>query len=166
VEAYLQESGRAGRDGKLSKAYLLWGPADKRELGRAKDERAARRIGDLLNYAGDTGTCRREKLLALLDYQGSGDKPPENCCDVCEGRARAKLREEETLIRFFRKNPRSYTPEEAAEILGAAEQIRWSAGEAKIVLRELINQGKLRVRKGFPWKGRISLPFPFSKLRQ
>jgi ATP-dependent DNA helicase RecQ len=158
VEAYLQESGRAGRDGKPSKAYLLWGPADKRELGRAGDERAARRIRDLLNYAGDAGTCRREKLLALLDYQGGGDRPPENCCDVCEGRGRKQLREEETIIRFFRRNPRSYTPEEAAEILGDAGQIRWSAGEAEIVLRELTAQGKLKVLTGFPWKGRISAP--------
>ncbi|MDR0400109.1 MAG: RecQ family ATP-dependent DNA helicase, partial [Treponema sp.] len=158
VEAYLQESGRAGRDGKLSRAYLLWGPADKGQLRRARDEKAVKRIRDLLDYADDTGACRREKLLALLDYQGSGESPPENCCDVCEGEARRELREEESLLQFFRRHPRSYTPEEAAELLGRAEQFRWSAGEAKTALQELIKLGTLRVLKGFPWQGRISPP--------
>jgi ATP-dependent DNA helicase RecQ len=156
VEAYLQESGRAGRDGKPSRAYLLWGPADREQVKRAGNERARKRIGGLLAYARDTTDCRREKLLALLDYQGAGEKPPENCCDVCEGRARGELREEEALLRFFRRNPRSYTLEEAAEILGAMEQIGWSAAEAKETLRELINMETLRILKGPLWKGKIS----------
>jgi ATP-dependent DNA helicase RecQ len=154
VEAYLQESGRAGRDGKLSRAYLLWGPGDKEQLRRAGDERALRRIQDLLDYAGDAGACRRERLLTLLDYQGEGEKPPENCCDVCEGRALGELREKGAILRFFSLNPRSYTLDEAAEILGAMEQIRWSVAEAKEALRELIGTGELRVLRG-PWKGRI-----------
>jgi ATP-dependent DNA helicase RecQ len=158
VEAYLQESGRAGRDGKLSRACLLWGPGDESQLKRAGDERALKRLGDLLNYARDTRGCRREKLLALLDYQGGGEKPPENCCDVCEGRARRELREERTVLRFFKRCPRSYTLEEAAAILGEMEQIGWSAAEARETLRELIKGEKLRILKGFPWKGRISGP--------
>ncbi|MCL2270953.1 MAG: RecQ family ATP-dependent DNA helicase, partial [Treponema sp.] len=35
VEAYLQESGRAGRDGAQSKAFLLWGPDDWTSIRRA-----------------------------------------------------------------------------------------------------------------------------------
>jgi ATP-dependent DNA helicase RecQ len=157
VEAYLQESGRAGRDGKASRAFLLWGPGDEGQLRRAKGEREARRIQDLLDYARNTKTCRREALLALLDYQGSGDKPPDSCCDICEGRALGELREEGTLLHFFRRNPRSYTLGEAAEILGELEQIGWSAGEAKTALEELIRAGKLRILKAFPWKKRMSL---------
>jgi ATP-dependent DNA helicase RecQ len=156
VEAYLQESGRAGRDGKTSRAYLLWGPADEGQVKRAGNERARKRIADLLDYARDTTGCRREKLLKLLDYQDTGEKPPENCCDVCEGGAQNELREEGTLLQFFRHYPRSYTLEEAAEILGEAEQIGWSRAEAKETLRELVKLGKLQIHKGFLWKGRIS----------
>jgi ATP-dependent DNA helicase RecQ len=156
VEAYLQESGRAGRDGKPSRAYLLWGPADREQVKRAGDERARKRIGDLLDYARDTTGCRREKLLTLLDYQGEGEKPPENCCDICEGTARSELREEKTILQFFKRRPRSYTLEEAAEILGEIEQIGWSAAEVKGILRELAALGKLRIHRGFLWKGKMS----------
>jgi ATP-dependent DNA helicase RecQ len=160
VEAYLQESGRAGRDGKPSRAYLLWGPADGEQVKRAENERARRRITELLDYAGDITGCRREKLLRLLDYQDSGEKPPENCCDVCEGRAQGELREMKALSRFFKRYPRSYTPEEAAEILGEIEQIGWSAAEAKKAIREFIKLGKLRIHKGILWKGKLSLRRP------
>jgi ATP-dependent DNA helicase RecQ len=158
VEAYLQESGRAGRDGKASRAYLLWGPADRRQAERAKDERAGRRIQNLLDYARNTANCRREALLSLLDYQGDGEKPPENCCDVCEGTARPELREEAGLLQFFRQNPRAYSLEEAAARLGDLEQFGWSAGEAKLALETLITLGRLRIIKGPLWKGKIILP--------
>ncbi|MDR2176453.1 MAG: RecQ family ATP-dependent DNA helicase [Treponema sp.] len=158
VEAYLQESGRAGRDGKPSRAYLLWGPEDQRRVERAGNEGARRRILSLLDYARDTTHCRREALLALLDYQGSGEKPPENCCDICEGRARPELREETGLLCFFRRNPRAYSPEEAAACLGDMEQFGWSAGEVKLALEELIRLKKLRIARDPLWKGKITLP--------
>jgi ATP-dependent DNA helicase RecQ len=158
VEAYLQESGRAGRDGKPSRAYLLWGPADQRQLERARDQAAAQRIRKLLDYARNTTDCRREALLSLLDYQGSGEKPPENCCDVCEGRARPELREETGLLQFFRRNRRAYSLEEAAAHLGDMEQFGWSPGEVKSVLEELVRLKKLRIVKNPLWKGKITLP--------
>jgi ATP-dependent DNA helicase RecQ len=157
VEAYLQESGRAGRDGKPSQAYLLWGPADERQIQRAKTEHDRKRIQDLLDYARNTGNCRRETLLALLDYQGEGDKPPEHCCDVCDGRAgTAKLREEESILEFFKLNKRAYTLGEAAVILAEIEHIGWTAGEVKLVLNELVKAGKLRVLGRGLWKGKMS----------
>ncbi|MDR2135840.1 MAG: RecQ family zinc-binding domain-containing protein, partial [Treponema sp.] len=158
VEAYLQESGRAGRDGKLSRAYLLWGPEDQRQLERAGDERARRRIGDLLDYARNTANCRRETLLSLLDYQGSGERPPENCCDICDGSARPELREETGILYFVRHNLRAYSLEEAAACLGDMEQFGWSAGEVKLVLEELIRLKKLRIVRNPLWKGKITLP--------
>jgi ATP-dependent DNA helicase RecQ len=158
VEAYLQESGRAGRDGNPSRAYLLWGPADERQLGRAQDERGRKRIRDLLDYARNTGNCRRETLLTLLDYQGSGDKPPEHCCDVCDGKALPNLREEESMLWFFRKNKRAYTLEEATAILSDAEMLGWPTGEVKLVLNELVKTGKLRIMGRGLWKGKISSP--------
>jgi ATP-dependent DNA helicase RecQ len=54
VEAYLQEAGRAGRDGKAATAVLLWGP---------EDEASA---GPMTEYGKNTACCRRELLLSLL----------------------------------------------------------------------------------------------------
>jgi len=65
VEAYLQESGRAGRDGKESRAIFLFGPEDERSLSRARNEGDIQRITKLLVYARDASRCRREALLDL-----------------------------------------------------------------------------------------------------
>jgi ATP-dependent DNA helicase RecQ len=158
VEAYLQESGRAGRDGLQSKAVLLWGPEDGRTLKRAGSEAGRRRLAGLLDYARDTGHCRREALLRLLDYQGDSESPESPCCDVCQGEAGAELREEASLVDFFRKNKRAYTIDEAAAVLSRAENIRWSGEDVKRCVRFLIGEGKLKKLNGLFWKNRITVP--------
>jgi ATP-dependent DNA helicase RecQ len=160
VEAYLQESGRAGRDGLASRAILLWGPEDGKRLKRTEGEDG--RFRALLAYGKDTGHCRREALLRLLDYEGNGEKPAGNapeqiCCDVCGGEAKEGLREVAPLMDFFRKNRRVFTPAEAAEALAEAPALRWSAEEARESCGELIRQGKLRVIRSPLWKGRITV---------
>jgi ATP-dependent DNA helicase RecQ len=157
VEAYLQESGRAGRDGEASTAVLLWGPGDEHRLAREKSESKGQRIAELLDYARDTQHCRREALLRLLNYEGSGDSPPSRCCDVCEGSAADNLREEPGLLEFFRKNRRAFTLSEAVHILSQAENIRWSEDDAKQAVRELIRTGKLRMIKNYLWKNKITV---------
>jgi ATP-dependent DNA helicase RecQ len=158
VEAYLQESGRAGRDGLQSKAILLWGPEDGRSLERVKSEAGRLRLAGLLDYARDTGRCRREALLKLLDYQGDSESPDSPCCDVCEGEARAELREEPSLTGFFRKNKRAYTVDEAADLLSRAENIRWSGEDVKGCISFLIREGKLKKLPRIFWKNRITVP--------
>jgi ATP-dependent DNA helicase RecQ len=164
VEAYLQESGRAGRDGKPSEAILLWGPGDKgRRQARPETER--RRLDALLAYARDGQHCRREALLRLLDYEGGGERPETRCCDVCDaaegtaGGYAAGLREEAPLLDFFRRNRRAYTLKEAVRVLAAAKNIRWTEEDAKQALGELIGMKKLKVSRNPLWKNRITL-FP------
>jgi ATP-dependent DNA helicase RecQ len=158
VEAYLQESGRAGRDGLQSKAVLLWGPEDGRSLKRAESEAGRQRLAGLLDYARDTNHCRREALLKLLNYQGGGESPESFCCDVCEGEAGAELREEASLTDFFRKNKRAYTIDEAAAVLARAENIRWTEEDIKRCIRFLTGEGKLKKLGGIFWKNRITVP--------
>ena len=156
VEAYLQESGRAGRDGNPSVAVFLWGPEDDRSLQRAKTEADRKRITRLMAYARDTGHCRRDALLDLLDYEGEKDSPGAPCCDVCEKNAGAGLREEYSLTDFFRRNKRSYTAGEAARLLSRAENIRWSKEEAGEAISYLIKSGKLRKSKNPLWREKLT----------
>lgn len=157
VEAYLQESGRAGRDGEQSKAILLWGPDDESAMLRAKTDYEKQRLSSLLNYARDIEHCRRHSLLALLNYDSGGEVPEEFCCDVCEQNASSNLREEASIIDFFRRNKRCYTQLQAAAVLAENKTIRWSHDEVSIVINTLIKSGKLKRLKYFPWKGKITV---------
>ena len=87
IEAYYQETGRAGRDGEPAEAWLFWAAQD---FARARqrieqevepDRRPAER--ERLNALAalvETPGCRRAILLRYF-----GDDPPEQCgnCDNC-----------------------------------------------------------------------------------
>jgi ATP-dependent DNA helicase RecQ len=163
VEAYLQESGRAGRDGKASKAFLLWGPDDDRSLQRAKTEADKKRISSLLAFARDTEKCRREALLDLLDYEGERDSPGSSCCDICDGLPHSGLCEENSLLDFFRRNKRCYSPSEAAKVLARSENIRWGEEDAKEAISYLIKTGKLRKVNNQLWKNKLTLNLNLSQ---
>ncbi|MDR0389092.1 MAG: RecQ family ATP-dependent DNA helicase, partial [Spirochaetaceae bacterium] len=174
VEAYLQESGRAGRDGKNAAALLLFGPDDERRLSLMDEGVQKERFVRLLDYARDREHCRRKALLSLLDYPGEAETPEDFCCDVC-GRKKpedrtgqnslkgknklsfdALYREEKSILDFFSRNKRRYTLSEAARELEQAGTIRWTETEAKIVIRYLLAAGKLKEGKSPLWKGKLS----------
>jgi ATP-dependent DNA helicase RecQ len=157
VEAYLQESGRAGRDGEQSKAILLWGPEDESALARAKKPADRNRLLELLRYARDTEKCRRHSLLALLNYDANGEVPEKLCCDVCEKEANGELREESSILNFFRRNKRRFTQNEAASVLAKSGTLRWSETDASAVISYLIKTGKLRKTRNFPWRNKITI---------
>jgi len=87
IEAYYQETGRAGRDGEPAEAWLYWGAED---FARARnrieqdvepDRRPAERerLNALAAFV-ETSGCRRAVLLRHF-----GEDPPEACgnCDNC-----------------------------------------------------------------------------------
>ncbi|MDR0707420.1 MAG: RecQ family ATP-dependent DNA helicase [Treponema sp.] len=170
AEAYLQESGRAGRDGLPSKAILLWGPEDENRVRRAKTDAGKRRILDLMDYAksgGISGLCRREFLLNLMSYKGELSVPETNCCDVCAKTATNALREQ-GVLEFFKKYPRAYTIAEASRILSELRIYDWTEDDIKEAVHALIECKKLMVIKNlepFPkpgwfwerlWKNKIT----------
>ncbi len=86
IEAYYQETGRAGRDGDPAVALLLWGAGDFAQArSRVAEVEEARQHGerqrlDALAGLVETAGCRRAVLLRHF-----GENPPENCgnCDNC-----------------------------------------------------------------------------------
>ncbi|MBI3370447.1 MAG: DNA helicase RecQ [Betaproteobacteria bacterium] len=89
IEAYYQETGRAGRDGKPADAWMTYGLADIVKQRRMIDESVAvddfKRVSigklDALLGLCETPGCRRARLL---EYFGE-TSPPGNCgnCDNC-----------------------------------------------------------------------------------
>jgi ATP-dependent DNA helicase RecQ len=87
IEAYYQETGRAGRDGDPAEAWLFWGADDfaraRRRIETEVEE--ARRPGErerlnVLAAFVEAATCRRAILLRHF-----GEEPAETCgnCDNC-----------------------------------------------------------------------------------
>ncbi|HJW24365.1 MAG TPA: DNA helicase RecQ [Rhodocyclaceae bacterium] len=87
IEAYYQETGRAGRDGEPAEAWMVYGMQDVAlQQARIAESTAAdaqkrletQRLTALLAYC-EAPRCRRQ---VLLDYFGETTKPCGNC-DVC-----------------------------------------------------------------------------------
>ncbi len=88
IEAYYQEIGRAGRDGKEADVHMLFGAGDIRlrkqfieqETNSSEDHkrREVSRLNSLITYA-EASSCRRQ---TLLQYFGEDTQPCGNC-DNC-----------------------------------------------------------------------------------
>jgi ATP-dependent DNA helicase RecQ len=87
LEAYYQEIGRAGRDGKPAEAHMLFGLDDIRmrrvfideeDAGEDRKRREHARLNTLLAYC-EAPDCRRQ---ILLSYFGEASEPCGNC-DRC-----------------------------------------------------------------------------------
>ncbi|HEX4111869.1 MAG TPA: DNA helicase RecQ [Stellaceae bacterium] len=102
LEAYYQEIGRAGRDGRPAEAHMLFGLGDIRmrrmfidqENASAEHKRRAHgRLDTLIGYCEAT-QCRREILLAYFGERASACGNCDNCLDRApraDGAAEARL---------------------------------------------------------------------------
>jgi ATP-dependent DNA helicase RecQ len=88
LEAYYQETGRAGRDGLPSTAWMIYGMGDlitmkqmiqSSESPEDRKKIEHRKLNSLLGFC-ETAECRRKVLLSYF-----GDNPPQTCnaCDTC-----------------------------------------------------------------------------------
>jgi ATP-dependent DNA helicase RecQ len=87
IEAYYQETGRAGRDGLPADAWMTYGLGDvvqqRRMIAQSEADELFKRVLysklDALVGLAETAGCRR---VRLLDYFGEASSPCGNC-DVC-----------------------------------------------------------------------------------
>lgn len=173
VEGYYQETGRAGRDGEASVAWLAYGLQDvvqqRRMIEDGEGDRQRKRAQtvhlDAMLALCETVECRRRQLLA---YFGEQSEPCGNC-DTClappdafDGTVPAqKLLS--TIVRLQRERRQAYGAGHIVDILlgrdtervrrfGHAQLATFGIGgelgeqEWRGVVRQLLAQGLLQVR--------------------
>jgi len=175
VEAYLQEAGRAGRDGQPAKAVLLLGHDETMRRVRGESgERNGRREA-FLAWA-KAGGCRRKGLLALL-----GSAMEDDCagCDRCDGSAVEEEEGKRQIIEFVRKHSRRWDRRAVVDLLGSGAKrgggshkslsfpvpladslAGWNKDEIAIAVGALIELGTIAERTAAPWKGKLELCDP------
>lgn len=155
VEAYLQETGRAGRDRKPSKAYIL--------LYRGEDN-------SIISRSLQSDQCRREVLLSLLGAE------VEYCsgCDVCNGTTVINELGERQIIKTLKSSFLRYNIHEFIKLLKGLHSIRnynkqyhlsrgfgtlekWDSDHIKEAVEQLIHHGRVKSVNFPPYRGRLFL---------
>jgi ATP-dependent DNA helicase RecQ len=111
IEAFLQESGRAGRDRQSALSVTLFYRSE------LQDQRTDSRIRE---YLRDTSCCRRTALLAAFGQQVS------SCfgCDVCDRSVLEGPDGQREILQLIRAYPHRFTAGDAARILyGRASRV-------------------------------------------
>ncbi len=148
VERYLQEAGRAGRDGNPSRAVLLTYPGEQGNLGTT-----------MAAYARYPG-CRRRYLMQALGAELDGCTG----CDVCDGSPRWRSPLSDAIVAFLLSRPRMYDVRGLKQVLrGSRRQAvalygllsGWQPEELSELFATLFAAGRVCTVGRGPWKGRL-----------
>ncbi|PIE98197.1 MAG: RecQ family ATP-dependent DNA helicase [Treponema sp.] len=156
VEAYIQEAGRSGRDGKVSEAILLWSLDDKTGIeSLPKQQRLRAEV--MIKYA-ESGRCRREVLLEALGEEISGNSDVETTvcsgCDICNRSATQFAKDEKSILEFIKKTNRVFTQQELVSLL--KNQIKnWRTTDLNLLLKKLKDEKKIISSNSIFWKQKL-----------
>ncbi|MBN2736654.1 MAG: ATP-dependent DNA helicase RecQ [Spirochaetales bacterium] len=178
VEAFLQESGRAGRDQQTADSFLLCSPEDLIFIDKIKLDYEKIRYQKMLTYALNKENCRREILSEFMNHEF------EYCsgCDICLSKLDTKKTPEsvqnhwiKNLLGFFKKHNRRYSYREVRLILKGEQNYaslqhpfwkdryfgslnNWDDAEMTDLLDNLILFSVIGVSTSLFSKGRIFFP--------
>ena len=177
VEAYLQESGRAGRDGMQATALLIRQAAiaDYRIAGHRSAYHgsggtdapaiAEARAAAIVEYANGLYGCRRSFLLGAL---GAKDAESIACsgCDRCDRTATEAAPGSEAVIAVTNHHARRFVGREAALFMTGRRGTPdaplkgtldgWRIDEVEEALSCAVAIGLATARPAWPWKGKLA----------
>lgn len=176
VEAYLQEAGRAGRDGQPSRAVLLalpfsrkHHPVENPDTGTLPSDSEIR-AKQMENYTFNTTICRREKLLSFFSAGASHEQLACSGCDKCSGKQQKLAAGEGVVISLIKANYRKLNIDDITTILSSPPSAavkyktalsygalhNYKSEEIKEAINNLENQKKIRKGK-YLWKNLYSV---------
>ena len=163
LEAYYQETGRAGRDGLPADAWMTYGMADVTSLfrlletGEATDRQRRierQKIEALIGYC-ETVSCRRQ---VLLGYFGEAEHPPCGNCDNCRAPVPScdgTIAAQKALSAIYRTGQRFGAHHLVDVLLGAeTERVRQAGAQPTEDLRRRHRIGPPRMALGVSPAGR------------
>ena len=169
IEAYYQETGRAGRDGEPAEAWMIFGLQDvirhQRMIGDSgaateRKQLESRKLSALLGFC-ELATCRRQTLLSY--FGGRPDKPCGNCDNCLTPVATWDATQASQMaLSCVRRTGERFGATYLADVLRgkASDRIRgfghdliptfgngaeWDAGQWRSIFRQLVAQGLLSV---------------------
>ena len=160
LENFVQEAGRAGRDGSNVRSVLVWSHADDVRYRQASAGSREKLMGGFAR----TKTCRRQFILDSF----AAEKTVCSGCDICDAERAGKplittAPDAELVMRFVRHHRRLYTRDELTGRLTDALNARdrpvfgcnvWESADVEEILAQLVSEGRITVC-GRLWKRRV-----------
>ncbi len=148
--SFLQESGRAGRDGNLAHSFVLLGEEEKSNASK-KDSS----FSDLYKIFSNKTICLRSSLLQLMGESMEGCSG----CDVCNGTLSTRPDGMKQIVSAVQSRPLAYSPGTLAKLLSKKDfhdsranvLLYWSEKDLVEAIESLLERDVLSISR-FPRK--------------